>query len=100
LTDVAGIGVIVGHLKDFVLKIIDRADSRRSRQLADDRSFLENQRLAIENAQAFAALASDLGYSEAEKRRLILDVDARQNIIAALVDEGKITKALIRSDEP
>src|SRR5690349_14751666 len=44
--DVAGLGVIVGHIKEFVLQILDNVANRKRRRL-------ENKQLEIENARKF-----------------------------------------------
>lgn len=47
--DVAGVGVIVGHIKDFILQIIENMTNRKRRRL-------ENRQLEIENARKFLEL--------------------------------------------
>src|SRR6266851_4377807 len=41
VSDLAGIGVIVGHVKDFVNKLIDRRDAQRQRELNDEKLAVE-----------------------------------------------------------
>jgi hypothetical protein len=88
--DLAGIGAVVEHVKDFVLKLIERRDNKRQRTLSEERASLENDRLRIENARRFVALGKDLGYSDAELRRLVAHVDERQEVLARLVDQQKL----------
>jgi hypothetical protein len=49
--DLVGIGAIVGHLKDFMLKMIERQDLKRQRELSEERAELENERARLENAE-------------------------------------------------
>jgi hypothetical protein len=88
--DLAGIGAVMGHLKDFVLRLIERHDGRRQRDLSDDRAALENDRIRLENARAFVALARDLGYSDTDIRALTLHVDSRQGPLIELIDRQKL----------
>ncbi len=82
---------MVGHLKDLVLRLIERHDSRRQRELNEEHSELENDALRLENAKKFVQLARDLGYSEADFRRLVAQVDDRQSILVQLIERRKLT---------
>ena len=50
-TDLAGIGTVVGHLKDLIIKLIERRDSRRRSNLEEERLALENERIRLENVR-------------------------------------------------
>lgn len=90
ITDLTGLGAIIGHLKDFSLRLIERRDGKRSRELSEERAELENDRLRIENARSFVALTRDLGYSETEIRDLLRHVDRKQDTLANLIAERKL----------
>lgn len=89
-TDLAGIGTVVGHIKDFIMTLIERRDSRRQRELNDERAALENDRLRLENARAFVALGRDLGVSETDLRLLIAHVDEKQEPLFRLIEQKKL----------
>jgi hypothetical protein len=93
--DLAGFGEIVGHLKDFILKIIEHFSSRRGRNLEDEEQELKNQALRIQNARDFVSLAKECGFEESEVRRLVYLVDEKQTSLVRLVGEGKIQKVLM-----
>jgi len=84
--DVAGIGIIVGHLKDFILKIIENVSGRKRRQLID-------KQLEIENARKFLQLADDYNLTDEEVAFLIEAVNERQRTIARLVGQKKLLGA-------
>jgi hypothetical protein len=88
--DLVGIGAVVGHIKDFMLKPIERHDSKRHRELSDEREELDNERLRLENARTFVALARDLGYTEVEVRRLVSYVDDKQQFFVQVIDDDKL----------
>lgn len=90
-SDLAGIGTVVGHLKDFILKLVERRDLRTQRELNDERAALENERMRIENARNFVALGKDLGYSEMELRVLVAYVDRKQEPLVRLADKQKLS---------
>lgn len=92
-SDLAGIGTVVGHVKDLIVKLIERHDSRRQRELMDDRIALENDRLRLENARRFVALGKELGYSDTELRLLAAYVDKKQEPLIRLIDQGKLRGA-------
>lgn len=97
-SDLAGIGVIVGHVKDFVIKLIDRHDSQRQRELSDERTAVEIERLRIENARNFVALGRELGFSEVEMRKLVAHVDDKQEVLIQLIDQKKLTGVSLVGD--
>ena len=90
IVDLAGLGAIVGHLKDFVIRLVERRDARRQRELADEKAEIENERLRIENARQFVALAKEIGYSDLEIRQLAGTVDQRQGLLLPLVNQRKL----------
>lgn len=98
VSDLAGIGVIVGHVKDFVNKLIDRRDTQRQRDLNDEKLAVEIERMRIENARNFVALGRELGFSDAEIRKLVAQVDDRQEILIKLVDQKKLTGVSLVGD--
>lgn len=97
--DLAGVGEIVRHIKDFVFSIIEHRALRRRRQLEDERKDLENERLRIENARKFVQLAKECGYTESETRKLMAWVDDRQGTFIQLVEDGKITSVKLLPEE-
>ncbi len=98
VSDLAGIGVIVGHVKDFVHKLIDRRDTQRQRDLNDEKLAVEIEHMRIENARNFVALGRDLGFSNAEIRKLVAHVDDKQEILIKLVDQRKLTGVSLAGD--
>ncbi|GIW81202.1 MAG: hypothetical protein KatS3mg105_3009 [Gemmatales bacterium] len=90
VTDIAGIGAIVGHIKDFILRIIEYCSQRPQRNLDNARREAEVTAMRIENAQKLVALASDLGYDRAEVRKLVGFVDTKQEVIIQVVDLAKL----------
>src|SRR5208283_3702640 len=90
LADLAGIGAVVGHVKDLVIKLVDRRDTQRQRELSDERAALENDRIRLENARNFVALGRDLGYSDRELRLLVAQVDKKQEPLVRLIEQQKL----------
>jgi hypothetical protein len=97
LTDVAGIGSIVGHVKDFVIHIIDRNDAKQRRQLENEALALDNNRKRLEIAREYISLADELGLGEAERRMLLTKVFESDSVIEKLVRDGNI-RALSQPD--
>ncbi|MBW2045612.1 MAG: hypothetical protein JRI96_12135 [Deltaproteobacteria bacterium] len=98
LKDLAGIGEIVGHIKDFMLKLIEYYVERRKRNLENAERELRNEGLRIENARKFVRLAKDCGYSESEIRKLTSWVDERQETFIILIENGNIRSVKILND--
>ena len=96
--DLTGIGEVVGHVKDFVIRVIELVCERGKRRLDNEKSSVEIEGMRIENAKRFVALAKDCGYTEAELRRMTRWVDDRQETIIILVQSGKIQSAHMLDD--
>jgi len=88
ITDLVGMGEIVGHIKEFILKIIKNVSSMDKRQL-------RNAQLEIENARAFLQLQKDYNRSQEDLHNLIEQINRRQQRIARLVTQGKLVSVEI-----
>lgn len=98
VADIGGLGVIVGHVKDLILKLIERRDSKRQRHLENEERELRNQQYRIENANRLVQLARECGYSEPQMRSIVKFVDERQQTFIDLVDAGKIKSISLPSE--
>jgi HAMP domain-containing protein len=93
IKDLAGVGEIVGHVKDLLVRLIDHWSTQRQRDLENVRRELENQTLEIEIAKQFVGLAQGLGYSKREMRQLVSIAIQEQRPLVRLIATGKITSA-------
>ncbi len=93
IKDLAGIGEIVGHVKELLVRLIEHWSTRRQRTLENERRELENQQLQVEIAKQFVGLAQELGYTKKETRQLVSAVVLEQKPLIRLVAAGKITSA-------
>lgn len=93
IKDLAGVGEIVGHVKDLLVHLIEHWSTRRQRSLENERRELENQQLQVEIAKQFVGLAQELGYTKKEMRQLVSTVVLEQRPLVRLVAAGKITSA-------
>ena len=93
ITDLAGIGEIVGHVKDFLVSIIEHCSTRRQRSLENERRALENKQLQVQIAKEFVGLAQELGYTKKEMRQLVASIVREQTPLVRLVAAGKVTSA-------
>jgi HAMP domain-containing protein len=100
IKDLAGIGEIVGHLKDLLVKLIEHWSTRQQRSLENQRRELENQQLQVEIAKQFVGLAHELGYTKREMRQLVAAAVREQRPLVRLVASGKITSADTVDNEP
>jgi hypothetical protein len=98
-TDLAGVGEVVGHIKDFLLKIIDLVVTRQQRDMENEERKARVQKLRIENARELVGLAKDCGYSPAEIRQLVHWVDGRQAKLLPFAEQDKIRGAHLLSGE-
>ncbi len=110
-TDLGGMGTVIGHIKDFILRLIDYRVQSRRRVLEDDQIAVENAKknleneaimlknvqLRIENARQFLELAKNNGYSEEEIKKLIPPVIQVQETLVRLVSDGRIQSVELRT---
>jgi hypothetical protein len=95
--DLTGIGDVIGHVKDFVVRVIELWCDREKRRLENEKTKTEIEGMRIENAKQFVSLAKECGHTEAELRRMTRWVDDRQETIIVLVQSGMIQSAHILS---
>ncbi|MBB5354007.1 hypothetical protein HNR46_004279 [Haloferula luteola] len=94
--DLAGLGEVIGHLKDFMIHLIDLYSNRRKRNLECDVMEAELNSKRAENAKQLIGIARELGYTKAEMRKLFLHIDKNQEALIQFVSTGRITDATIR----
>jgi hypothetical protein len=88
--DVAGIGVVIGHIKEFLQFLLTYRQERRGHQLRIAHYEEDLTAKRIENARRFVALAQECGYDKSELRRLIHMVDDRQEIFVNQIEQEKV----------
>lgn len=99
IKDLVGVGAVVGHIKDFIVFLVEHYRSREARQLDNEERRLGNDALRLNNARQFIGMSRELDLTPAEMRRLQMWVDDRQQPLAALVTDGKIKGAMILQDQ-
>ena len=98
--DLAGAGEIVGHVKDFLLKLIDLAVTTRQRRLDVTERNVEIEAKRIENLKAFVELAKGIGFSEHEIRTMLKSADVHQDNLMQLALQMKIVTVEKVDDHP
>ena len=93
IKDLVGVGEVIGHLKDLLVKLIDLFATREERALKNERSALENDQLRVDIAKKYVELGRELGYSKREMRRLVASAAEQQRPLEALIRTGKIISA-------
>ncbi|MBS1807311.1 MAG: hypothetical protein JST84_03860 [Acidobacteria bacterium] len=113
-TDLGGMGTVIGHIKDFLLRLIDYRVQSRRRALEDDLIAVENTKktlenetimlknvqLRIENARQFLELAKTNGFTEEEIKKMIPPVVQVQETLVRLVSDGRIQSVELRDEAP
>jgi len=108
LTDIAGVGVIVGHIKEFLIRAIEfgAPSERLRRQLENIKRGMEIEELEtkrqadrLQNAKAMIDIAERLSYSESEITKLVSWVDERQETFIRLAAQGKLRGVRLLDEE-
>lgn len=94
-TDLAGIGVFIGHIKDIILRILDWRLEWEKRKIENQQAQAELDRIRIENAQKLIDIAKGCGYSDAELRQMISFADGRQEVIVRSIQDNRIRNVLL-----
>jgi hypothetical protein len=92
--DLTGIGEIVGHIKDFILKLIELVISSEKRRE-------DHKKSRLELAKEFVKIAQELGYTRTEQRLIFGLVMQNQEQLIPLIATGKIKSArLVATEAP
>ena len=94
-SDFTGIGEIVGHLKDILIKLLDTYVTRNERKL--NNRILENEILEgeLRIIGEKIELLKKLGYTENECRQIINGIIPSVGVLETAIDKGQIRKAEI-----
>lgn len=105
--DFCGVGAAIGHLKEFLIYLIDLWKTNPQRGLENERRALENEnlrhrneQLQIENAKRLVQLGHQVGYSELEQRQIVAAVIHEQKPLVQLIADGKIISASSGNESP
>lgn len=95
LADLAGMGAAIGHVKDFLLKLIEIRRSARSQQIGDAilREDLIKRRL--ENLERFVGLVDRHNLDPYQRSVIVSHVWDNEIPLYSLVDRGLITDASV-----
>ncbi|MFN7927297.1 MAG: hypothetical protein U0Y68_05015 [Blastocatellia bacterium] len=98
-TDLGGLGTVIGHVKDFLLRLIDYRVQSRRRSLEDETLMLKNVQLRLENARQFLELAKSNGFTEEEIKKLIPPVVQTQETLVQLISDGRIQAVEVQEEK-
>lgn len=93
VTDFAGIGQVLGHVKDIILRCIDVCVSRRERQLKNELLKQERDAKALQNVAERIKVLKSLGYSDSHCRQILAEVSPAVAKLEALAERGLIKHA-------
>jgi len=84
ISDLAGVGEIVGHVKDLLLRLLELGTTREERKE-------KTRAMRIENARSTVALAKEMGYSNEQIQKMVRWVDERQKPVFEFARQEKLT---------
>nr|WP_321233603.1 hypothetical protein [uncultured Psychroserpens sp.] len=90
--DFAGLGAIVGHLKDILLRLMDSRESKRHRDNRYHKERLENLALELEISKELYNHLSRIGFEGEELRKLWQNDAKHLSELSRLISEDKIEK--------
>lgn len=97
VTDIAGLGEIIGHIKDLIIKVTEMCLNRqhqkevaRQLKIENDKSELEMVGLRLTAIDQFIDVARKAGFTKKQIRTTIQSVDGKVDLIEGLVEQGKI----------
>jgi hypothetical protein len=99
--DLAGLGAIVGHIKDLIIHLVDLHVNRDRRRLENEKLEVDIEFQKIETARNYVSLAKECGYDQTECRKLVSFVSEKQEPIVKLIEQSKLLDAtVLDKDEP
>lgn len=106
VTDIAGVGEIIGHVKDLILSVAEmilnrdhRTQVARQLKLENDKSEIEMIQTRLEAINKFIEVARNAGFSKKKIRTAIQSIDGKVELLAELVSLGKITSVELIDEE-
>jgi hypothetical protein len=97
-TDIAGLGEVVGHIKDFSCELINNYRDRPFRAEALKKEKIDTQMRQIQLMQSYIDLAKSAGFNDSETRKLISKFDEIQDTLITLIEKEKITSVKTVTD--
>ncbi len=105
ITDLAGASGIIGHLKDFLLRIAEMYMNRghqaavtKQLELENDQAEIQLQAAKLDLISKFIEVARKAGFKKKQIRQLLQSVDGRVEQLGELVSKGKITGIATREE--
>src|SRR5262249_31789251 len=89
--DLAGLGTVVSHLKEFLAHVVEQSSSARASDSSNERAELERRLMRSDYARQFVDVAGELGYGAEEWQDIVGLVEPRQGAIIDLVEKQKLT---------
>lgn len=91
ITDLAGLGQVLGHLKEILITVLTYSAKRRERHINE--AILTEQLISakISNISNQINLLKNVGYSDYQLRRLLEEVDPAIQVLGSLAKAEKIT---------
>jgi hypothetical protein len=88
--DLGGLGPIVGHIADFVFRLIHLRTGKEERRLANEERQERIRAAKIKNAERLVSLGKKIGLSNEQLQIMVFRLDLRQDFLLELADQGKI----------
>ena len=106
VTDIAGVGEIIGHIKDLILRVLEMCLNRehqkevaRKLKLENDKSEIQMAQVRLEAIDQFIDVARKAGFTKTQVRSALQSVDGKVELLVSLVQQGKITSIELVDEE-
>lgn len=96
--DLVGVGVVVGHIKDVLLKLLEMFATKETRENQSKKEQLENDRIEIENrireldyTKQLISTYKSMGMEEQEINQILVKESSNLLKLGHLIEDGNIT---------
>jgi hypothetical protein len=89
IADLAGLGEMVGHVKDFILRIIEMRRGKKANEEAVKKARIENANSLLD----LWVRTRDLNLTPAQRQALVANIDGAQELFLDMAESGQITGA-------
>lgn len=98
-TDIAGLGQVLGHVKDLLVRIIDFYAAKRKQQIETKILEQELEAARLKNLFERARFLKEIGYTDEDRRRLLSEAAVQIKTIERLVGEKYVTSVQWRDEK-
>lgn len=91
-SDFTGIGSVVGHLKDLIIRWVEHRETREGRKIENLKGQVELDLLKIDRMKKFSLLLKEVGFSDEDVKKILSKEIEHLTTVRGLIESEQIEK--------